>query len=156
MRLVLITVGERVPPWVAQGFDDYARRMPRECALELVELPAARHGRGAAVDRAIAEEGQRLLDACPKRCRRIVLDERGQLWRTADLAARLEDWLQGGTDVALLVGGADGLSAEVKASADATWSLSPLTLPHALVRVLVAEQLYRAWTILQRHPYHRE
>lgn len=156
MRLVLIAVGERMPPWVAQGFDDYARRMPRECALELVELSAARRGRGATVDRAIAEEGQRLLDACPKRCRRIVLDERGQSWRTVELAARLDEWLQGGTDVALLVGGADGMSSEVKANADATWSLSSLTLPHALVRVLVAEQLYRAWTILKRHPYHRE
>lgn len=156
MRLVLITVGERMPAWVVQGVDDYARRLPRECALELVELPAARHGRGAMVDRAIADEGRRLLDACPKRCRRIVLDERGQLWRTADLAVRLDDWLQGGTDVALLIGGADGLSAEVKANAEVSWSLSPLTLPHALVRVLVAEQLYRAWTILKRHPYHRE
>lgn len=156
MRLVLIAVGERMPPWVTQGFDDYVRRMPRECTLELVELSAARRGRGTVVNRAITEEGQRLLEACPKRCRRIALDERGQLWRTAEVAARLDDWLQGGTDIALLVGGADGLSAEVKASADANWSLSPLTLPHALVRILVAEQLYRAWTILKRHPYHRE
>lgn len=156
MRLVLIAVGERVPAWVAQGFEDYARRMPRECALELVEVAAARHGRGASIERAVAEEGRRLLDACPKRSRRVVLDERGQLWRTVDLASKLTGWLQGGSDVALLVGGADGLSAEARAAADETWSLSPLTLPHALVRVLVAEQLYRAWTVIKQHPYHRE
>lgn len=144
-----------MPRWVEQGFDDYARRMPAECRLALQEIPLGRRGKGADTARARRAEGERMLAALPADARTVALDERGRQMSSPDLARELSQWLQQGRDVALLVGGPDGLDAAVAARAESTWSLSRLTLPHALVRVLVAEQLYRAWTILARHPYHR-
>jgi 23S rRNA (pseudouridine1915-N3)-methyltransferase len=155
VRLRLVAAGTRMPGWVTEGFADYAGRMPRECRLELKEVALGRRSRGADVARAKAEEGERLL-AASESCMRICLDVRGAAVDTAGLAGKLGQWLQEGQDVALLVGGPDGLSEECLAAARWRWSLSPLTLPHALVRVLVAEQLYRAWTVLSGHPYHRE
>lgn len=155
MKLLLVAVGERMPSWVAEGYDDYARRMPRECTLSLIEIAPSKHGKGGATQRAIEDEGERQLAALSARCRVVTLDERGKLYSTVDLSQRMARWQQDGGDVALLIGGADGLAPACKQRADETWSLSPLTLPHALVRVIVAEQLYRAWTVLRGHPYHR-
>ncbi len=155
MRLRLVAVGTRMPGWVDEGFREYAGRMPRECRLELREIALGRRSRGADTGRAKAEEADRLL-AASTGCFRVCLDVRGEQLDTAGLARRLAAWQQGGQDVALLVGGPDGLAAPCLEAAQWRWSLSPLTLPHGLVRVLLAEQLYRAWTVLTGHPYHRE
>ena len=155
MRLRLVAVGTRMPGWVDDGFNEYAGRMPRECRLELREVALGRRSRGADTARAVSTEGERLL-AASEGCLRVCLDVRGAAVDTAGLSRRLAGWLQDGQDVALLVGGPDGLAPECLGAARWRWSLSPLTLPHGLVRVLVAEQLYRAWTVLSGHPYHRE
>ena len=155
MQLHLIAVGERMPGWVAQGFAEYARRLPPHLPLRLAEVPLARRGRRDESERCRHEEGERLLAAVPARARMVALDAGGRQWSTEELAARLDGWLQDGTDLALLVGGPDGLAPECRQRAEHCWSLSRLTLPHMLVRVVVAEQLYRAWTVLQNHPYHR-
>lgn len=154
MRLRLVAAGTRMPGWIEEGFREYSGRMPRECRLELDEIPLGRRTRNADPARAVAEEGRRML-AASERCARICLDVAGHTVDTPALARRLESWMAGGRDVALLVGGPDGLAPECFEGADWSWSLSPLTLPHGLVRVLVAEQLYRAWSILSGHPYHR-
>jgi 23S rRNA (pseudouridine1915-N3)-methyltransferase len=155
VRIRLCAVGNRMPAWVDEGFREYAARMPRECRLELRELPLGRRSRGGDAGRATADEGERLL-AASGQCLRVCLDVRGEAVDTPGLARRLAGWLQGGEDVALLVGGPDGLADPCLAAARWRWSLSPLTLPHGLVRVLVAEQVYRAWTVLSGHPYHRD
>lgn len=154
MRIHVLSVGRRMPGWVEAGFDDYARRLPPQCALRLVEIEPAHRGRGSGA-RAKQEEGERLLKAAPKGAGLIAMDERGEQWSTAQLAEELRTWLAGGRDIALLIGGADGLAAECRAQAERRWSLSPLTFPHQLVRVIVAEQVYRAWSLLHGHPYHR-
>jgi 23S rRNA (pseudouridine1915-N3)-methyltransferase len=155
MRIHLIAVGTRMPGWVAQGYHEYARRLPPQCALELREVEAARQSANASPARRRAEEGERLLAAVPARAAVVALDETGESWATADLAERLRDWLGSGADLGLLVGGADGLSPACLGRAERRWSLSALTLPHMLVRVVVAEQIYRAWSLLSGHPYHR-
>jgi len=155
MQIHLIAVGTRMPAWVEQGYAEFAKRLASECAMRLVEIPPGRRSKGADLDRAVREEGERILKALPKGALVVALDVRGRLWSTQQLSARLKDWMQDGRDLALLVGGPDGLSQECRAVADLAWSLSPLTLPHALVRVLVAEQIYRAWSLLAGHPYHR-
>lgn len=154
MRLRLVAVGTRMPAWVTAGFDDYAARLPRELKLELVELPLAQRGKNADLERAKNSEGEKLLERS-RDLHRVALDERGASWTSVELAARLRDWMQQGRDVALLVGGPDGHSAEVLKNAAERWSLSKLTLPHALVRILIAEQIYRAWSLTANHPYHR-
>jgi 23S rRNA (pseudouridine1915-N3)-methyltransferase len=156
MKIHLIAVGNKMPGWVTEAYQEYARRLTDECRLQLIEVTAVKRGKSVNVRQAMQQESKKILDKIPAGTRRIVLDERGRLLDTAALAQRLKAWLQGGSDVALIVGGADGLSAECKATADETWSLSPLTLPHPLVRVIVAEALYRAWSVLRNHPYHRE
>lgn len=155
MRIHLIAVGQRMPDWVTTAYQDFAKRLPGEYRINLVELAAGKRGKNADLARAIADEGKRMLEALPRDCLVIALDEHGHNWSSKDLATQLSDWSQGGRDVALLVGGADGLAPEVKQRADITWSLSKLTLPHALVRVVLAEQLYRAWSLMNNHPYHR-
>lgn len=154
MKLRLIAVGTRMPAWVTAGFEDYAERLPRELKLELVELPLAVRGKNADLERAKNAEGEKLLERS-RDSHRVMLDERGTALTSPDLATRLKAWMQNGRDVSLLVGGPDGHSADVQKSADERWSLSKLTLPHALVRVLIAEQLYRAWSLTANHPYHR-
>ncbi len=156
MNIHLIAVGTRMPAWVTQGYEEYSKRMPRECSLKLVEIPPGHRGKNASIEKAIEDEGKRMLAAIPKGANVIALDERGKSWSTLQLSQQLEDWLQQGSDTALLVGGPDGLSASCRTSARASWSLSALTLPHPLVRVLLAEQLYRALSVLHGHPYHRE
>lgn len=153
MRVRLLAVGTRMPAWVDAGFQDYARRLPPEWAFALKEIPLAR--RPSDPDRGKADEGERLLTALTGDIRVIALDERGSAWCTGELAAKLETWMQSGQDIAFMIGGPDGLASACIERADERWSLSALTFPHALVRVLVAEQLYRASTILRNHPYHR-
>ena len=144
-----------MPGWVNDGYQEYARRLPRECSLALKEIPLGQRPKSVSVERAIADEGARMLAAVSPQQRVIALDVKGRGWSTQQLAGQLELWMQDGRDVSLLVGGPDGLSQDCLARAEQCWSLSPLTLPHPLVRVLLAEQLYRAWSVTTGHPYHR-
>jgi 23S rRNA (pseudouridine1915-N3)-methyltransferase len=154
MKLRILAVGTRMPDWVEAGVADYVRRMPKDCRIELTEVPLAQRGKDVA--RGKLEEGEKLLAAVGSRDRVICLTVEGKRWSTPELADRLSGWRQEGRDVCLLIGGPDGLDAACLARAETQWSLSPLTLPHALVRVVLAEQLYRAWSVLTGHPYHRE
>lgn len=155
MKLVVCAVGTRMPAWVDAGFDDFARRMPRELPLALAEIrPEPRNGKP--VDALLAAEESRIRAALPPRARVVALDERGNDSTTRDLAARLEHWQTEGDDVAFVIGGPDGLAAGIKRDAHESLRLSSLTLPHALVRVVLAEALYRAWSVTRHHPYHRE
>lgn len=156
MKLLVVAVGHRMPAWVEAGFDEFARRMPRELPLQLIEVKAEPRTTGKTVEAMMAAEAGRIEAALPPRCRRLILDERGADLTTVALARRLEAWQGEGQDVAFIVGGPDGLAPELKASANESLRLSSLTLPHALVRPLLAEALYRAWSVTKNHPYHRE
>lgn len=145
-----------MPGWVETGFTDFARRMPRELSIQLLEIKAEPRNIGKTAEAMMAAEAARIEAALPPRCRRVILDERGADLTTRELARRLEAWQAGGEDVAFIVGGPDGLDPALKASAAERLRLSSLTLPHALVRPLLAEALYRAWSLLHNHPYHRE
>jgi 23S rRNA (pseudouridine1915-N3)-methyltransferase len=155
MQINLIAVGTRMPAWINEGYHEYARRLPREFSLKLTEITLGRRSKSQPLERAINEEGRRMLTATAGSQHVVALDIKGRGWSTEDLAGQMHDWMQNGRDVSLLVGGPDGLADECLARARQRWSLSPLTLPHPLVRVLLAEQLYRAWTLLSGHPYHR-
>ena len=155
MKARLVAVGERAPGWVAEGFAEYRKRLSHWLPLELVEVAPGLRGKGRDSARAMAEEGARVLAALPKSAHVVVLDGGGKPWSSEQLAARMEHWRQGGQDLAFLVGGPEGHPPEVLAAASETWSLGPLTLPHMLVRLVVAEQLYRAAALLANHPYHR-
>jgi len=155
MNIHLITVGEKMPRWVQEGYQEYAKRMPIECALKLVEITPGRRGKNADIARAMRDEGQRMVAAIPKGALVVTLEVHGKSWSTKQLSDQLRDWMTLGRDVALLVGGPEGLAQEAIQKAERRWSLSPLTLPHPLVRVVVSEQLYRALSILRNHPYHR-
>ena len=155
MRIHLLCVGRRMPGWVEQGYREYAKRLPPECGLHLTEIEPGHRGKGASPETARRDEGERMLAALPKGVQVIALDERGRAWTTEELAATLAGWMADGRDLALLVGGPEGLADACRERADRLWSLSPLTFPHPLVRVVLAEQLYRAWSILKGHPYHR-
>lgn len=152
MELRVIAIGRSMPGWVGDGWREYARRMPRHLPLELVELAPARSG-GKLGRR---QEGEALLSRCPPHAVRIALDRGGIAWSTRELAARLDQWQRVGSPVCFLIGGADGLDPVVLEQSSQRWSLSRLTFPHMLVRVLLAEQLYRSWTVLTGHPYHRD
>ncbi|MDL5033672.1 23S rRNA (pseudouridine(1915)-N(3))-methyltransferase RlmH [Pelomonas sp. APW6] len=155
MRLLLMAVGQRQPGWADEAYEDFAKRFPPEMRLELKAVKAEPRG-GKSPEQLMAAEGQRLEAALPKSVRRIVLDERGDRVTTKQLAERLERWKGDGRDVAIFIGGPDGLHPDLKAKADELLRLSDLTLPHAFVRVLLAEALYRAWSVMEGHPYHRE
>lgn len=155
VRITLIAVGTRMPGWVAAGYEEYARRLPAENPLQLVEIPAGKRGKGADIIRLTRDEGERMLAAVPRGTQVIALDVKGRAWDTGQLAKELDGWRHQGRDVALLVGGPEGLAPACLTAADTCWSLSNLTLPHPLVRIVVAEQLYRASAILSNHPYHR-
>lgn len=155
MRLDLIAIGKRMPDWVAAGFAEYAGRLPRELSLNLHALPGPSGAKSMDTATLLRREGEILLKAIPDGARVITLDEHGKCVDTRGVATRLAGWQEDGRDVALVIGGAAGLDAAVRARAEWAWSLSPLTFPHMLVRVLVAEQLYRAWSLLNNHPYHR-
>lgn len=156
MRLVLVAVGQRPPAWADAAYEDFAKRFPPELKLEWKAIKAEPRTSGKTPAQMMAAEAQRIEAATPKGARRVVLDERGTRLTTVQLADRLRFWLGDGRDVALLVGGPDGLDPALKASGDETLRLSDLTLPHAFVRVLLAEGLYRAWSVTVGHPYHRE
>jgi 23S rRNA (pseudouridine1915-N3)-methyltransferase len=156
VRIHLLAVGTRRPRWERDGFEEYARRMPRECTLVLHEIPLGKRGAGASSAAAVAREGERMLERIPRGSHVIALDETGTAMTTRQLSTRLAVWMQGGRDLCLLVGGPDGLSAQCQQAAESSWSLSPLTLPHGMVRILVAEALYRALSLLRGHPYHRD
>lgn len=155
MRIRLLAIGNKLSSWVEEGFKEYVKRFPASCYLELVEIPAEKRSKQSDIQRLIDKEGEKLLAAIKPGNRVIALEVNGQLWSTEKLADNLKNWQGEGRNIDLLVGGADGLSKACLKKADIHWSLSPLTLPHPLVRILVAEQLYRAVSILQNHPYHR-
>ena len=156
MRIYLIAVGTRMPGWVRSGYDEYARRLPRSTPLELTEVSAGPRRKGSSPSKAKEAEGKRMLAALPQGAHVVCLDERGIEWSTRELARQLDHRRLEGSDLALLVGGPDGLAPSCLERCHSRWSLSPLTLPHGLVRVVVAEQLYRAWSLLNHHPYHRD
>jgi 23S rRNA (pseudouridine1915-N3)-methyltransferase len=156
MRLWIVAVGQRLPDWADTACDDYLRRFPPDLKLDLRTVKAEPRTSGKTAAQLMAAEAVRLDAALPRGARRVVLDERGSRLSSRQLADRLEAWKRDGRDVALLVGGPDGLDAALAASADETLRLSDLTLPHALARVLLAEALYRAWTLSAGHPYHRD
>lgn len=155
MQIHLIAVGKRMPTWVTQGYSEFAKRLPQECSLQLHEIAAGKRGKNADIARLTRQEGEQMAAAVPKGARVVALEVTGKAWSTEQLAGRMEAWMGEGRDVALLVGGPEGIEPSLSAKADERWSLSPLTLPHPLVRIVVAEQLYRAWSIIKGHPYHR-
>ncbi len=155
MHIRLIAVGTKMPAWVAQGVDEYHKRLPSEMKIAVKEIPLGKRGKGADIQRAINDEGKQQLAAIGRGDTVVALDVKGKPWSTETLASELQGWQLQGNNISLLVGGPDGLSADCLARADRRWSLSALTLPHPLVRILLAEQLYRAWTINNNHPYHR-
>lgn len=144
-----------MPAWVEQGYKEYAQRLPAEAKLELKEIAPGKRGKNADIQRIIQDEGQRIISNLPRGSHVVALDVKGKPWSTEQLSARLGQWMQSGQDIALMVGGPEGLSDECRQLGQEHWSLSPLTFPHPLVRIIVAEQLYRAWAILRNHPYHR-
>jgi 23S rRNA (pseudouridine1915-N3)-methyltransferase len=156
MRISVVAVGTKMPGWVQQGVDEYCRRLPRELKLQWREIPLARRSRDASAAQLQAREGEQILKQVPAGDRVIALDVRGKRLCTEDFARQLSAWQMSADNYSLLIGGPDGLSPQCLQRADARWSLSDLTLPHPLVRVILAEQLYRAWTITVNHPYHRD
>ena len=154
MKLKLLAVGTRMPSWVETGFEEYRKRMPAELKLDLIEIPLSSKGKGSS-NQSKETQGQAILKIVNKQDRVIALDVLGKSMSTETLATQLANWQMNGQDICLLIGGPDGLSTDCLERADMKWSLSDLTLPHPLVRILLMEQLYRAWTINKNHPYHR-
>ncbi|KXU34270.1 23S rRNA (pseudouridine(1915)-N(3))-methyltransferase RlmH [Ventosimonas gracilis] len=155
MLLRVIAVGSKMPVWVEQGFAEYAKRMPAEFSLQLVEIPLGTRSKNADIARLMQKEGQQMLSKMAAGEKRITLEVQGASWSTEQLAQNLQSWREQTRVVNFLIGGPEGLAGEVCARSDARWSLSKLTLAHPLVRIVLAEQLYRAWTRIAGHPYHR-
>jgi 23S rRNA (pseudouridine1915-N3)-methyltransferase len=155
MKARLVAVGEGAPDWVSSGFAEYRKRLSHWLPLELVEVAPGLRGKGRDPQRAILEEGARVLAAVPRGAWIVTLDGRGKPWSSEHLAVRLEAWRGQGRDLAFVIGGPEGHAPDVLAAAAESWSLGPLTLPHMLVRLVLAEQLYRAASMLANHPYHR-
>jgi len=155
MHIHLIAIGHRLDSWVNQGFSEFAKRMPPECRLNLVEIAPNKRTKNMDMGRALEEESDRLIAAIPARTLVVTLDVSGIQLSTPQLANKMQEWLAGGRDIAILIGGPDGLSEKCRSMANLSISLSRLTFPHPLVRIIIAEQIYRAWTILKGHPYHR-
>ena len=156
MKFIVASVGHKMPGWISDGFNEYAKRMPREAKIDLLEIKPEPRSGGKTTEQIMEAEAQRIETALPAGCLRIALDERGAGWTTRQLADRMQQWMREGRDIAFIIGGADGLHASIKQGAQHTLALSAMTLPHAMVRVLLAEQLYRAHSLLHNHPYHRE
>ena len=155
MRLTIVALGHKMPAWVQAGFEEYSKRMPPEARIELLELkPEDRVGKST--ESVLKSEATRIEAAIPRQAQRLVLDERGLRLTTRDLAQMLTGWMQEGVSPCFIIGSADGLAASIKQSASRQFALSGCTLPHGLVRVMLAEQLYRAWSLTQNHPYHRD
>lgn len=155
MKIKLIAVGERVPKWVTLGYAEYAQRLSNEISLELIEVKAQKRSKNSDLNSLRSKEGEKILALLGKHDHVVALDEQGQLWDTLCFSIQLQHWREANKTVCLLIGGADGLAPACKQRAAQLWALSALTLPHALVRIIAAEQVYRAWTILAHHPYHR-
>lgn len=155
MRIKLITVGSKMPGWVENGYEEYSRRLGHDLKLELVEIPLNRRSKGADVKRLQEKEANQMMAAVGQGDLVVTMEIKGKAWSTEQLADTMGGWFHSGRNVSLLVGGPEGLHPACMAQADLRWSLSPLTLPHPLVRVVVAEQVYRAWSILHNHPYHK-
>lgn len=156
MRLQLIAVGQKMPKWVAEGFQEYSKRLPPDMPLELIEIPAGKRGKNADIQRITDKEGELMLSAVARSARIITLEVTGKSWTTHKLAERMQAWQLDGRDVAFLVGGPEGLSKACIQASEEKWSLSALTLPHPLVRIVMAEALFRSWSLNNNHPYHRE
>ena len=156
MRITVLAIGTRMPGWVEEAVQVYLQRLPRHIELKFQALPAAQRGGSMSADKQREKEGDAMLKALREPAHVIALDERGKSFSSREVAGQLENWLATQPNVVILIGGADGLADACRQRADQTWSLSALTLPHALVRVVLAEQIYRAWTLTQGHPYHRE
>ena len=156
MKLQLIAVGHKMPNWISEGFAEYAKRMPRDFALTLLELKPDKRISARTPQQVMAEEADRILAAIPDGARVLALDERGANWTTMKLAEQMKDWQIDGRETVFIIGGTDGLDPRIKQRADQLLQLSAMTMPHGMVRVLLAEQLYRAVSIINNHPYHRE
>ena len=156
MKLLILAVGNKMPAWITTGFNEYAKRMPREAKIELVEIKPEPRSTGKTTAQIMNAEAQRIRAALPDAARCIALDEHGATPTTKQLAQQMQGWMQAGSDIAFVIGGADGLHDSIKQRAQQMMALSALTLPHGMVRVLLAEQLYRAHSLLHNHPYHRE
>lgn len=156
MKLIIVSVGHKMPDWITAGFNEYAKRMPRESKIELVEVKPEPRSTGKTTVQIMESEAQRIFAALPQNCLHIAMDEHGAQPTTKQFAAQMQGWMREGRDVAFIIGGADGLHDSVKQGAQQMLALSAFTLPHAFVRVLLAEQLYRAYSLLHNHPYHRE
>ena len=155
MKIKLLAVGTKMPAWVTTGINEYTKRMPREMSVEIIELPIGPRGKGADLKRAIKKEGDAMLAAIPSGDWVVALEVTGKTWSTEQLAGQMESWQLKGRNLSLLIGGPDGLDPRCSALADQKWSLSALTLPHPMVRILLSEQLYRAWSVIQGHPYNK-
>lgn len=156
MRLIIVAVGTRMPAWVSDGFNEFAKRMPRECPMDLIEVKPENRTSGKPPQALMQAEALRIRSVIPKSAKLVVLDEHGEDYTSVRLSQKLDTWRSDGQDIAFVIGGPDGLADDLKTQAHATMRLSSLTLPHAMVRVILAEALYRAWSITQNHPYHRE
>ena len=155
MKIFLVATGDKMPVWVQQGFHEYTKRITGNCQIVLKEITAGRRTKNTDLQRLSRIEGEKMLEAIPGGAHAVALDEMGTQWNTEELSIALSRWLSNGKDIALMIGGPEGLSDDCKSRAQETWCLSRLTFPHPLVRIVVAEQLYRAWSILRNHPYHR-
>ena len=155
MKIQLLAIGTRMPEWLKQGYAEYAGRLNGKVKLELKEIQAGKRTKNSDVVKICKQESQKLIDAIPSGNIVIALEVEGQKWSTEELAGQMENWMMSGRDVSLLVGGPEGMTKACRDRADYLWSLSPLTYPHPLVRIILAEQLYRAWTVTENHPYHR-
>ncbi|MBC6904449.1 23S rRNA (pseudouridine(1915)-N(3))-methyltransferase RlmH [Saccharophagus sp. K07] len=155
MKVQMIAVGTRMPAWVQAGYDEYAKRLPKELTPTLVEIPLGNRGKNGAVQDAMKQEGEAILQHISSATTMVALDVQGKSWSTEQLAEQLSRWRMDGRNLAFVIGGPDGFSQQCLARADVRWSLSNLTLPHPVVRIVLIEQLYRAWTIWQNHPYHK-
>lgn len=155
MKIKILSVGSRMPSWVTEGTNEYSKRLPRDIKLELIEIPLGNRGKNADISKAIQKESDALLGHIADQDWVVALEVTGQSWSTEKLAEQFSQWRLDARDVVILIGGPDGLSAACRQRANQQWSLSKLTYPHPVVRIVLAEQLYRAWTITQNHPYHR-
>jgi 23S rRNA (pseudouridine1915-N3)-methyltransferase len=156
MKFKILSIGQKMPKWVSLGFEEYTKRMPRECSVDVVELPVGKRSKQSDIQRVIEDEGKRLLDKIKPSDFVVALEITGKQWSTAGLAQKLQSWQGIHQHIIVLIGGPDGLSDTCLKRANDTWCLSELTFPHPLVRVILAEQLYRGWSLMNNHPYHRE
>lgn len=156
MRIQIVAVGTKMPDWVSTGVTEFIRRFPSDMPVSFTEISAGKRGKNADIPRILQKEGEAMMAVVPKSHRIVTLEVKGRSWDTPELAKQMDSWKMDGRDVSLLIGGPEGLANDCIQASEQRWSLSPLTLPHPLVRIIVAESLYRAWSVTQNHPYHRE